>query len=106
MDRPLSEVELTPCLVQKVAAGPFPPAPAQTVQLAHPGMASIVENVVTEPEGEAEGAPPFTFMPKAFVRTFPGLSQACTTTECPPRPTVTSSSNLAESTEKADRPSM
>src|SRR5215467_5725331 len=82
MDLPFSDGELTNCLVQKAAEGPFPPAPAQVVQLCHPLICSISENVVPPVVGVEVELP--TLMVNLFTYTLPWVSQAWTEMECEP----------------------
>src|SRR5215472_15196288 len=89
MDLPFSDGELTNCLVQKAAEGPLPPAPAQVVQLCHPPICSISENVVPPPVGGGGVVELPTLMVNLLTYTLPWVSQAWTEMECEPVPKFT-----------------
>lgn len=68
MDLPFCDGDETNCWMEKDALGPFPPAPAQVVQLCHPDICSMREKDA-EPEGAEEGVlpEPPTLMVNLFV---------------------------------------
>lgn len=94
---PSSEGDAWFSTMEKIATGPLAFAPAQTVQLAHPVICSMLL-LVTAPAGGlgkgdtgvevgvgvGVGADVFTVIVRGVLKTAPVESHACTTTLCLP----------------------